>query len=106
MKIGKLSEMQGGWFIGNFEPSIIKSLDFEVCVKNYNAGETEPTHHQKIATEVTLIISGKVRLGESTFGPGDIILIEPLESFDFEAITDVTLVAVKAPSLPSDKVLG
>ncbi|GIU68975.1 MAG: hypothetical protein KatS3mg002_0211 [Candidatus Woesearchaeota archaeon] len=34
MKTAKLSEMTKGWFIGNFEPSLHKTNDVEVGVKN------------------------------------------------------------------------
>ena len=39
MKKNKLSEMIGGWFIGNFEPSLLKTNYVEVAVKKY---KTDP----------------------------------------------------------------
>ena len=35
MKIGKLRDMKRGWFIGDFEPSLLKTRDCEVAVKSY-----------------------------------------------------------------------
>lgn len=98
--------MTGGWFAGNFEPSILKSENFEACVKHYPKGSIEPSHYQLTACEITVIISGTARMGDQTLTAGDIILLEPLEIADFEALTDVSLVAVKTPSLPADKVLA
>lgn len=106
MKTAKLEEMTGGWFAGNFEPSILKSEHFEACVKHYLKGSTEPSHYQLAAFEVTVIVSGTARMGNQTLSAGDIILLEPFEIADFEALTDVSLVAIKTPSLPADKVLA
>ena len=39
MKIDNLDKMIGGWFIGNFEPSLLKTNDCEVAVKRYNKGD-------------------------------------------------------------------
>lgn len=106
MKTANLKEMKLGWFIGNFSPSIATSNDFEVCLKRYKAGETEPRHYQKFATEITLVVEGSVRMNELTLHPDDILLLEPNEAYDFEAITNCVVVAVKFPSLPNDKVLS
>jgi hypothetical protein len=98
--------MIGGWFIGNFSPSIHKTKDFEICIKRYDIGSTEPKHFQRVATEITVIISGLARIGENYLNAGDIITIEPFEALDFEAISNVTLVAIKFPSIPDDKVIS
>ena len=55
-----LDAMIGGWFVGDFEPSVIRTKDFEVAVKKYKAGDKEARHIHKVATELTVIISGKV----------------------------------------------
>ena len=51
MKVGKLSDMKGGWFIGNFEPSLFKTNNCEVAIKHYKKGDYESAHYHKIATE-------------------------------------------------------
>lgn len=100
-----LREMTGGWFIGNFLPTAVQSEDFEVTVRKYISGDREQRHFQLSATEVTVIIEGRARMGDQLLNANDIIVLEPLESYDFEALTNVTLVAVKFPSIPNDKVL-
>ncbi len=62
MKVDKLDRMVKGWFVGNFEPTVIKTNDVEVAVKKYKAGDYEPAHYHKIATEVTVIVSGEVEM--------------------------------------------
>lgn len=100
-----LREMTGGWFIGNFVPTAVHSEEFEVTIRKYIAGDREQKHFQLTATEVTAIIEGRARMGDQLLVANDIIILEPYESYDFEALTDVTLVAVKFPSIPNDKVL-
>lgn len=103
MKRYSLDGMVGGWFIGNFEPSIFASQDFEICLKRYKKGDVEPAHFQHVATEYTLVVSGIIRMGLMEFRENEIVEIPPLEIADFESITDSIVVAIKTPSMPSDK---
>ena len=103
MKFAKISDMTKGWFIGNFEPSLCKTNDCEVAVKRYKAGEKEDRHYHKVATEFTVIVEGNVRMNDVILGPGDIIVMEPGEATDFEALTDATNVVVKMPGASNDK---
>ena len=96
----------GGWFLGAFSPSLLHTNDFEVCVKRYRKGDVEPVHYQLTATEFTYVISGLCRIGNVELEADDIIEIPPLASADFEALSDVVLVAVKTPSQPDDKRFG
>jgi hypothetical protein len=106
MQVYNLSEFRGGWFLGNFTPSIDQSKLFEVAVKKFLKGEKEPAHYQKIATEITVVVSGKIRLGVRVFNQNEIIRIEPFESVDFECLENCEIVCIKFPSLPEDKVLS
>ncbi len=104
MKSYRLKEFTKGWIVGNFEPSLFINETLEVGVKNFRAGEQEPSHKQLLATEITIITSGEVLLGGVTFSKGDIAVIPPGEFADFLSITDSTLVVLKFPSIPNDKV--
>jgi quercetin dioxygenase-like cupin family protein len=107
MKTDKLQNMKGGWFIGNFEPSLMKTNDCEVAVKRYKKGDYEGSHYHKIATEYTVIISGRVKMNGIEYQAGDIIVMEPNESTDFEALEDGTInVVVKIPGANDDKYQG
>jgi len=105
MKVDNLNNFTKGWFIGDFEPSLYKNKDFEVAVKRYNKGDKEAKHHHKISTEYTSIIDGSVLMNGIQYNNGDIIVIEPNESTDFEALTDVVTVVVKTPCSIDDKCL-
>jgi quercetin dioxygenase-like cupin family protein len=106
MEVENLSNMVGGWFVGNFKPSVLKTAEFEVALKRYVKGDVEAAHYQKIATEISVVVSGKIRLGEMTFHADDIITIPPNVIADFECLEDCVVVAIKTPSLPSDKVIA
>jgi len=106
MKTYALNDMVKGWFVGNFEPSVLKSTDAEVAVKTYRAGDYEEEHYHKIATEITVVVQGTVKMRGQEFGPGSIIVLEPGEETDFLALTDAVNVVVKMPGASNDKYLG
>lgn len=105
MKTAQLSHMVKGWFVGNFTPTLYRTNDVEVAVKSYRAGDSEGAHYHKIATELTVIISGSVRMNGVGYGPGDIIVMEPGDVTDFVALTDAVNVVVKIPGANNDKYL-
>ena len=69
--------MVKGWFVGNFEPTLIKTNDVEVAVKSYNKGDYEDKHYHIIATELTVIFQGWVKMNGVEYQKGDIIVMEP-----------------------------
>lgn len=103
MKVEKLKDMTKGWFIGNFEPTLYKTNDCEVAVKCYKAGNFEKKHFHKIATEITVIVKGRVRMFNQEFVEGDMIVVEPGEATSFEALEDSMNVVVKLPGAKNDK---
>ncbi len=98
-----LNEMINGWFVGDFSPSVLKTQNCEVAVKRYDKGDSEASHHHKIATEVTLVMSGSVRMMGRDWHEGDIVVIEPGKSTSFEALDDAVCVVVKVPGAQNDK---
>lgn len=106
MRFGRLDDMVKGWFVGNFEPTLLATEACEVAVKPYKAGTVEEMHYHKVATEVTLVLSGRVRMAGREWGEGDIIVLEPGEPTNFEALTDAVTVVVKTPGASNDKYLG
>lgn len=105
MKKARLDEMVRGWFVGNFEPSLYRTIAVEVGVKCYRAGDVEPRHYHKIATEITVIVSGLVRMNQREYSSGDIVIIEPGEDSDFEVLEDTVTTVVKLPGAANDKYL-
>jgi quercetin dioxygenase-like cupin family protein len=100
---GKLAKMVKGWFVGNFEPTIYRTNDVEVAVKDYKAGDREAWHFHKLATEITVILSGQVRMAGEEHRAGDIVLLSPGEGSAFEVLEDARTVVVKIPGANNDK---
>lgn len=103
MKTSKLNNMVKGWLIGNFTPTLYSTNDVEVAVKRYRAGDAEQAHYHKIATEFTVIVTGRVRMNEVEYAQDDIIVMEPGDVTDFEALEDTINVVVKIPGATNDK---
>jgi len=103
MKVRKLDEFTKGWVVGDFDPSIIKTKEFEVSVRDYKAGDDEAEHVHKIATEITIINSGVCEMNGKRLEKGDIMVLEPGESAWFKCIEDASTTVIKTPSVIGDK---
>ena len=103
MKTHNLKDFFKGWFIGNFEPTLIKTNDVEVAYKTYKAGDKENRHYHKIATEVSIVTKGVVMMNGIEYRKGDIIVMEPNDVADFSVIEDAENIVVKIPGANNDK---
>jgi quercetin dioxygenase-like cupin family protein len=99
----QLSEMIRGWFIGDFEPSILRTKDFEVGVLFHPKGQIWPAHLHKIATEYNVLINGKMCLNGVFIEKGDIFVIDKGEVAVPEYLEDCTVLCIKVPSVVGDK---
>ncbi len=105
MRIDHINDMKKGWFVGNFVPTVLETDACEVAIKHYKKGEQEGKHYHLIATELTAVVSGKIRMFGKVFREGDIIVVEPGEATSFEALEDTVNVVVKIPGVNNDKYL-
>lgn len=105
MKVKKLSDTHRGWVMGDFEPSLLRTKDFEVGILKHPKGEKWPAHYHKIATEYNILISGTMKLCDTELVPGDIFILEPNEIADPVFHEDCTIVCIKVPSNTKDKYL-
>lgn len=105
MIVHRLDEMVRGWFVGDFEPAAVRATGAEVALKSYPAGESEARHVHRVATEVTAVVSGSVRMDGRQLREGDIAVLAPGQASDFLALTDAVVVAVKLPAVAGDKYL-
>ena len=63
----KIEDFIRGWFIGNFEPSLFNTKDFEVGIKKYKKGTKEKAHYHKLAKEFTVVINGIIKMNNKKF---------------------------------------
>ena len=103
MLVSKLKDYIRGWIIGDFEPSILKTKDFEVGVITYKEGELKPPHIHKIATEYNVLLEGKVVIQGKELNKGDIFILKKGEIADPVFLDDCTILSVKVPSVLGDK---
>jgi hypothetical protein len=103
MKVRKLDEMKGGWFVGNFDPVAYKTSDMEVSFKLHKKGEEWDIHYHDTVTEINLLVRGTMILQNTRLEAGDIFILEPFEIADPEFLEDCEIVCVKTPS-KNDKI--
>lgn len=103
MKISRIENMKGGWFVGDFEPVAYKTSDFEVSYKIHPQGERWDFHYHTEVTEINYLVRGEMTLQNQLLKSGDIFVLEPFEVADPEFITDCEIVCVKTPSI-NDKI--
>lgn len=103
MQLEHIKNFYRGWFIGNFDPSIFKTKDFEIGLLTHKKDEKWPKHYHALATEYNLLISGKMIIKQTNIEPGDIFIIEPNEIADPIFLEDCTILCIKTPSVPGDK---
>lgn len=99
----RIEDMKRGWFIGNFEPTAYNTKNFEVGLGTHKKGDRWHKHFHKIATEITLILKGKVQVNDKIFIKGDIFIINPDEVVDPLFLEDTEYIVVKTISDPTDK---
>jgi len=103
MKIFKIKEMHKGWFAGDFEPTSFTSSQFEACYRIHPRGEFWERHLHKVATEINLLIRGKMTMCGESLNAGDIFVVYPGEVADPVFLEDCEIVCIKTPSVMGDK---
>ena len=98
-----LNDFIGGWFIGNFEPTLLKTDLFEVSVKTHLKGEVWPKHFHKLATEYNCVVSGEVVIDGISYSEGSVFVVEPGYVVDPEFTKNCKIVCVKVPCVKDDK---
>lgn len=103
MKIFNRDEYVNGWFIGDFEPSIIKTKDFEIAYRENKKGEIAEAHYHKEAEEINYFIFGKISVNGEVLTAPVIYMVEKNEITRTEFLEDSGVIIVKVPSVIGDK---
>ena len=62
MNVSKITDYHRGWFIGNFDPSILKTEHFEVGILTHKKGENWPAHYHKDSVEYNVLILSLIHI--------------------------------------------
>lgn len=100
-----IDQFKLGWFIGDFEPSILRTKDFEVAYRVQKKDEYHAPHVHPIGVEYNYLIKGQMTINGRKFVGPTVFVIEAGEECYPVMDTDCELIIVKTPSLPNDKVL-
>lgn len=103
MQTYNLSDFYRGWFLGNFNPSIHKTKEFEVGILTHSKDENWPRHYHKIATEINILLEGRMTINDKLILENTIFVIEPEEITKATFLTDCKVLCIKVPSIPGDK---
>ena len=93
----------GGWFVGNLEPTVFKTDQFEVSLKHHSAGEVWDQHYHSESVEINYLMRGRMNINGQDLTAPVIFVIDKNEIADPTFYTDVELIVIKAPSAPGDK---
>jgi len=103
MKLSRIEDYIGGWFVGNFKPTAYKTDQFEVSYRLHPKGQDWDTHYHDIVTEINVVVRGKMILQGKELKTGDVFILEPYEIADPEFLEDTEIICVKTPSI-NDKI--
>lgn len=94
-----------GWLIGNFIPSIEKTIDYEVGYLQHSKSSFWNFHFHKISTEINILVKGKMIINNIIYEKDDIFIINNNVISCPIFIDDCELICIKIPSVPNDKYL-
>lgn len=105
MKLYRIEDMVGGWFVGNFEPNAFKTELFEVSYKKHPKNEIWDIHYHEQITEINLLVRGEMILQGKKLVSGDIFILYPYEIANPTFIEDCEIVCIKTPGITNDKII-
>jgi hypothetical protein len=103
MNVSNINDYVKGWFVGDFNPSLFKNPFFEIGHHKHKRGEETFPHFHKVTTELNYIVRGELIASGKHLKEGDMWTYEKNEVSAVEFLTDVELIVIRWPSIPSDK---
>jgi hypothetical protein len=106
VKVFKLENFTNGWFIGDFEPSLLKNSGVELAVMNKKKGiDVNNFHYHEHCTEINVLVKGKLIVNNQVVNENDIFIFEPYVPSICNFVEDCTWVVFKNKPSNNDKVI-
>jgi hypothetical protein len=106
VKVFKLENFTNGWFIGDFEPSLLKNSGVEVAVMNKKKGvDVNNFHYHEHCTEINVLVKGKLIVNNKVINENDIFVFEPYVPSICNFVEDCTWIVFKNKPSNNDKVI-
>jgi hypothetical protein len=96
-------QFRGGWYIGNFEPSVYKTSAAEVSYKTHYKDEYWAKHYHLASDEINYLLEGEMLINGQKLSAPCIFIIYRGEVSDPKFLTDVKIIVVKIPGVLNDK---
>lgn len=94
-----------GWLIGDFIPSIVRTSAYEVGISRHKKGEHWGFHYHHELDEYNILLSGKMYINNRLLESGDYFMIPKDIIACPKFVEDCTIVCLKSPSKPKDKII-
>lgn len=101
----QINEYVRGWLIGNFEPSIMKTTEYEIGIMSHFTGEHHGFHYHQHLTEFNILLSGKILLNNIPINAGTIFIMNKNIIACSKFLEDCKILCIKVPSVPGDKTI-
>jgi len=105
METFKLKNYTRGWIVGDFTPNVLRTKKFEFAVKDYKVGDKEEAHFHKVATEISVVVTGEFEMNGKRLKKGDILVMNPDDVARFKCVKAGSTAIIKIPSVKGDKYL-
>lgn len=98
-------ENLNGWFVGNFKPNLVQSVNFEFGYKRIAKDTAPDFHFHKYKTEYTILLEGSILLKSSNqiIKPVSCIKYDPFEKNDQYYLEESLILIINTPSVRNDK---
>ena len=106
VEIFQLENFVKGWFIGDFEPSILKNSGVELAVMHKTKGDVvNDFHYHENCIEINVLIKGKLNINNKLIQENEIFVFNKYVPSIYEFLEDCTFVVFKNKPSNSDKVI-
>lgn len=104
MIMNRIENFTRGWLVGDFDPSLLKTKEIEVGLLPRKKDEDWPPHYHQYCDEYNVLVKGRMSIGHKEINEGDIFIISSGEITKARFHEDCTILCIKHPSVPGDKI--